>query len=115
MVEEGKVVFSRFEDILSWEKGKELTVLIYDYFRNNKDYSFKDQIQRASISIMNNISEGFERGSNKDFIINPRFNKKTTMKKKSIAIICHIKTWFNAFDFVQLSKLQPSTLSSPCS
>jgi four helix bundle protein len=62
------MIFSRFEDILSWKRGKELTLLIYEYFRNNKDYSFKDQIQRASISIMNNISEGFERGSNKDFI-----------------------------------------------
>jgi four helix bundle protein len=41
---------------------------IYCYFKNVKDYSFKDQIQRASLSIMSNISEGFDRGSNKEFV-----------------------------------------------
>jgi len=34
---------------------------------HNKDYGFKDQIQRASVSIMNNIAEGFERKSNNEF------------------------------------------------
>ena len=57
----------RFEDIVSWQKSKELTVLIYAKFKDNKDYGFKDQIQRASVSIMNNIAEGFERRSSKDF------------------------------------------------
>ncbi len=36
--------------------------------RVEKDYGFKDQIRRASISKMDNIAEGFERGSDKDFI-----------------------------------------------
>ena len=57
----------RFEDIIAWQKAKELTVIIYKKFEGSKDYSFKDQIQRASVSIMNNIAEGFERQSNKEF------------------------------------------------
>jgi len=57
----------RFEDIIAWQKAKELTKEIYSIFKDNKDYGFKDQIQRASISIMNNIAEGFERGSDADF------------------------------------------------
>ena len=36
-------------------------MIIYEIFKNNKDYGFRDQIQRASVSIMNNIAEGFER------------------------------------------------------
>jgi len=57
----------RFEDIIAWQKAKVLTVMIYELFEESKDYGFKDQIQRASVSIMNNIAEGFERKSNNEF------------------------------------------------
>jgi len=56
----------KFEDIIAWQKGKELTLNIYVVFKNCKDFSFKNQIERASISIMNNIAEGFERRTNKE-------------------------------------------------
>lgn len=55
-----------FEDIVAWQKSKQLTVHIYTTLKDNRDYSFRDQIQRASVSIMNNIAEGFERKSNKE-------------------------------------------------
>ena len=58
----------RFEELIAWQKSKELTILIYRLFKNNKDLSFKDQIQRASISIMNNIAEGLERKSNRELM-----------------------------------------------
>ncbi|MGQ1784437.1 MULTISPECIES: four helix bundle protein [unclassified Saccharicrinis] len=57
----------RFEDIKAWQKAKGLTVQIYKELSESRDYSFKDQIQRASVSIMNNIAEGFERQGNKEF------------------------------------------------
>ena len=56
----------KFEDIIAWKKGRELTVNIYIGFKNCKDFSFKNQIERASVSIMNNIAEGFERRTNKE-------------------------------------------------
>ena len=56
----------RFEDILAWQRAKGLTILIYSIFKNNNDFGFRNQIQRASVSIMNNIAEGFERKSNKE-------------------------------------------------
>ena len=56
----------KFEDIIAWQKGKLLAVEIYRCFRNIKDFSFKDQILKAVISICNNIAEGFERQSNKE-------------------------------------------------
>ena len=59
--------FIRFEDIIAWQKSKELSLLIYKELKNCRDYSFKDQIQRAVMSIMNNIAEGYERNSNKEF------------------------------------------------
>ena len=61
------MAIEQFEDIIAWQKSKELTTEVYRYFKNSKDYSFRDQIQRASVSIMNNIAEGFERKSNKEF------------------------------------------------
>jgi four helix bundle protein len=57
----------KFEEILAWEKAKELTLKIYKIFENSRDFGFKDQIQRSSVSIMNNIAEGFERSGNKEF------------------------------------------------
>ena len=56
----------KFEDILAWQKGKILAIDTYNNFKLCKDFSFRDQIQRAVISISNNIAEGFERQSNKE-------------------------------------------------
>ena len=56
----------KFEDIIAWQKGKKLTIDIYLIFKSCKDFSFKNQIERASVSIMNNIAEGFERRTNKE-------------------------------------------------
>ncbi len=61
------MTINRFEDILSWQKSKQLTIEIYRIFSQSRDYSFRDQIQRATVSIMNNIAEGFERKGNKEF------------------------------------------------
>ena len=57
----------RFEDIIGWQKAQDFTVEIYNCFRDNKDWDFRNQICRASVSISNNIAEGFDRSSNADF------------------------------------------------
>ena len=61
----------RFEDIEAWQKARELTREIYRVTKQGafaKDFGLRDQIRRAAVSIMSNIAEGFERGSNKEFI-----------------------------------------------
>ncbi len=61
---------NRFEDIDAWKKARELTKSIYEITAQGdlaKDYSLKDQLRRASISIMANVAEGFEREGNKEF------------------------------------------------
>ena len=58
---------NRFEDLLAWQKAKKLSLKVYKTFGNHKDFGFRDQIQRAAVSVMNNIAEGFERRSNKEF------------------------------------------------
>ena len=57
----------RFEDIISWQKPKELSISIYKIFKSDKDFGFRNQIERAPVSIMNNIAEGFERQTNNEF------------------------------------------------
>jgi four helix bundle protein len=57
----------KFEDIIAWQKAKEMTVFIYKDFAESKDFGLRDQIQRAGVSVMNNIAEGFERKSNNEF------------------------------------------------
>ena len=62
--------FKRFEDILAWQKARQVTKLIYQETTNDKFYRDSDlrsQIRRASVSIMANIAEGFGRRSDKEF------------------------------------------------
>jgi four helix bundle protein len=61
----------QFEDLRIWQEARELVGLIYSSIKaspeTSKDWGFRNQIQTAVVSIMNNIAEGFERGSDKDF------------------------------------------------
>ncbi len=57
----------KFEEIIAWQKAGELSLSVYEKLKNNNDFAFKNQIQRAAVSIMNNIAEGFERKGNKEF------------------------------------------------
>lgn len=58
----------KFEDLLVWQAAMDLAENIYLSMEDSKDYAFKDQIQRASVSVPSNISEGFDRQTNKEFI-----------------------------------------------
>ena len=58
----------RFEDLICWQKARELTKGVYTALREVKDRGFTDQIQRASVSVMSNIAEGFERGTKLEFL-----------------------------------------------
>ena len=62
---------ARFEEIESWKEARELTKSIYLFTGKagfSRDFGLRDQIQRASVSIMANIAEGFDSGSGKSFI-----------------------------------------------
>jgi four helix bundle protein len=61
----------RFEQLLSWQKARDLNLAIYRLTNKelfSKDFGLKDQIRRSSVSVASNISEGFERNGNKEFI-----------------------------------------------
>jgi four helix bundle protein len=60
----------KFEDLIAWQKARVLTKEIYQITRMGefaKDFGLSGQIQKASVSIMSNIAEGFERGGRAEF------------------------------------------------
>ena len=61
---------------------------IYKMMESYKDYGFKDQIQRASISIMNNIAEGFDSGSDKKFISYLNISRASCSEVNSMLYLC---------------------------
>jgi four helix bundle protein len=95
-----------FEDVVAWQKSKELSNFVYKTFRDCKDYSFRDQIQRAALSVMNNIAEGFERKSNKEL---PHFlyiSKGSCGEVRSMT--------YMAFDLGYMNKTQMSDMCDLC-
>jgi four helix bundle protein len=61
----------RFEDLITWQKARELTRIIFVLTKSggfSRDYQLKDQVCRAVISVPANIAEGFERDGNREFV-----------------------------------------------
>ncbi|RVU23361.1 four helix bundle protein [Sandaracinomonas limnophila] len=56
-----------FQELIVWERAKELSVLTYPISKKINEYSYRDQLNRAVLSISNNIAEGFGRRSKKEF------------------------------------------------
>lgn len=60
----------RFEDLVAWQKARKLAAEIYRVTsegRFSKDFGLRDQVQRASVSVMSNLAEGFDRGGRGEF------------------------------------------------
>jgi four helix bundle protein len=65
------MAIERFEDIEAWQAARELTRQIYKATLQGlftRDYGLRDQVQRAAVSVMANIAEGFDSQSNRAFI-----------------------------------------------
>ncbi len=95
----------RFEDIISWQKARQLTLDIYKTFEGQKDFEFKNQIQRASVSIMNNIAEGFERKTEKEFTYFLYMAKGSTAEVRSMLYLAKDLNKINDEDFKRLYQL----------
>jgi four helix bundle protein len=61
----------QFEDIEAWQKARQLTKAVYSCSKTgafSRDFGLRDQMRRASVSVMSNIAEGFERSGRSEFI-----------------------------------------------
>jgi four helix bundle protein len=92
----------RFEDIESWKKARELTSRIYDRTAKGgfaKDFGLKDQLQRASVSIMSNSAEGFDSGSKKSFILFLNYAYRSTSEVQSLVYVAFDCRYINQEEF----------------
>ena len=76
------------ENLYIWKESRVVVNLIYQMLMDNRDYGFKDQIQRAAVSIMNNIAEGFESGSDAKFINFLNIAKGSCSEVRSMLYLC---------------------------
>lgn len=79
-----------FEEIKVWIDSRDFVKSIYDLTalpKFNKDFGLRDQIQRAAVSIMNNIAEGYERDNNKEFIKFLQYSKGSAGEVRSMLYV----------------------------
>ncbi|HPM32637.1 MAG TPA: four helix bundle protein [Chryseolinea sp.] len=96
-----------FEDIEAWKKARILSNEIYELTLIGtfaKDYSLKDQINRSSGSVMDNIAEGFERNGRKEFIQFLSYAKGSVGEVRSQLYRANDRNHINTNDFQSLSE-----------
>ncbi|HWB64904.1 MAG TPA: four helix bundle protein [Chitinophagales bacterium] len=77
---------TKFEDLDVWKKARELATRVYSITSKGKfarDYRFRDQINAAAGSVMDNIAEGFDRGGRNEFVNFLGFSKGSAGEVKS--------------------------------
>ena len=77
-----------FESLRVLQNARNLVNSIYDLMEDNKDWGFKDQIQRAAVSIMNNIAEGYESGSDAKYVNFLNISKGSCSEVRSMLYLC---------------------------
>ena len=92
----------KFEDLKIWQDARVLVSEIYSAMKGNKDFGFKDQIQRASVSVMNNIVEGFERNSDAEFKRFLGFSKASAGEVRSMLYLAEDLNFMSAKNAVIL-------------
>jgi four helix bundle protein len=97
-----------FEDLIAWQKSRELAKAIYQITSNGefaKDYGLRDQIRRASVSIMSNIAEGFDRAGRGEFHQFLVIAKGSAAEVRSQLYIALDANYISSKDFSQLKDL----------
>ncbi len=95
----------RFEEIKAWGLAKDLVAAIYRLSgegRFSQDFGLRDQIRKASVSVMSNIAEGFERGSKKEFVRFLRIAKGSSGEVRSQLYVALELGYVNPVEFGRL-------------
>ena len=107
-----KVMTERsFESLRVWQNARIFVNAVYDMMADNKDWGFRDQIQRASVSIMNNIAEGYESGSDAKYVNFLNIAKGSCSEVRNMLYLCKDRHFCTEEQFIDL-KSQAIQISS---
>jgi|SRR5688572_1162367 len=97
-----------FEQMLSWQKARELTRAIYALSKQGafaKDFALRDQIRRAAVSVLSNIAEGFERGGDREFTQFLSLAKGSCAELRSQLYVALDQSYLSREEFIRLKDL----------
>ena len=106
------MVIEQFEDIKAWQMARELAGVVYkltDRSPFSRDFGLKDQIQRASGSVMHNIAEGFDSESNIEFARFLRYAKRSCTEVQSELYLALDQNYITQKEFDEAYKLTDTT------
>lgn len=96
-----------FEDLEIWKMSREVVKLIYSDLKLCRDYSYKNQITSAGVSIMSNIAEGFGRNSDGEFRNFLNFSKGSCCEVKSLYYVAEDQNYLiESICFERREKIQ---------
>jgi four helix bundle protein len=99
------VIIERFEDIDAWQLGRELTKQVYACTKGGpfaRDYGLRDQIRRAAGSAMHNIAEGFDSGSDSEFVRFLRYAQRSCTEIQSELYVAFDQKYISDEEFRRL-------------
>ena len=92
----------RFEDIEGWQYARRVANQVYALAQKGnfaRDFGLRDQVQRAAVSIMANISEGFDSGSKSDFLRFLTYARRSTSEVQSHLYVAKDQSYISAEEF----------------
>lgn len=104
----------KFEDLKCWQAARQLVKMVYVGCEEGKfvrDFDTKSQMRRAALSTMNNIAEGFGRGSDKEFIRFLEIAQSSAMEVKSITYVLIDLNYLPEDKIIEISKKAEETKS----
>ena len=105
---------TRFEEIEGWQLARELTRNVYSLASKEKfsrDFGLRDQIQRAAGSSMHNVAEGFDSGSNAEFVRFLRYAQRSCTEVQSQLYVALDQKYLSSKDFNDVFSLADQTKS----
>lgn len=100
--------FKKFEDIESWKRARQLTRRVYEITNRPafaKDFGLKDQIRRASVSVMSHIAEGYDRSGTAEFVHFLSTAKGSAAEVKCQLYVAVDQGYIQEDHFIELSAL----------